>query len=262
MSGRWSVAFALALLLAPACAVADRRYFLETYTPYLGEAKESEAEFWLTSKAGKQDPDEAATLEGRAEWEYGLTSRLSAALYLNLLRPPGGRFKAQSGSLELIYRPSERPLAVDPAGYLEITESGDELEVEPKLLLAHRFRQWIVATNLIGELEFRHNDEELLPSGAVLRNEIAGELSAGVAYDLHRRLAVGAEALARTEHANFGRQSAGLLAIGPTVTAQIGEAQLGFEVLQQVRGAPRTSGNRNLVDFEKTQWRVVLGVEL
>ena len=262
MRDRRSAVLALALLLLPAAAMADRRYFLETYTPYLGEAKESEVELWLTSKTGKQDPDEAATLESRAEWEYGLTSRLSGALYLNLLRPPGGHLKAESGSLELIYRPTERQLAVDPAVYLEITESGDELELEPKLLLAHRFRQWIAATNLIGELEFRHNDEELLPSGAVLKKQIAGELSAGVAFDLHRRLAVGAEALARTEHANFGRQSAALLALGPTVTAQVGEAQLGLEVLQQLRGTPRTSGDRNLVDFEKTQWRLVLGVEL
>jgi hypothetical protein len=254
---------ALALTLLPTVALADRRYFLETYTPYLGEPGESEVELWLTSKTGKQDPAEAATLEGRAEWEYGLSDRWSGALYLNLSRPPGGQSHLDSGSLELIYRPIEQQgLPLDPALYLEITESGKELELEPKLLLAHRFHSWIAAANLIGEFEFRHNDNELLANGDVLENQVAGEISAGVAYDLHRQLAVGVEGLARTEHPNFGPQAAALFSLGPTLTVQLGEAQLGLEMLQQIRGTPRTSGNLNLVDFEKTQWRLVLGFDL
>jgi hypothetical protein len=90
--------------LPAAVAHADRRYFLLTYTPYLEPAGESEVEWWLTSKVGKQDPAEGATWESRAELEHALTSRLTGAVYLNFQRPPGGPLKwaSSSGSRNLV----------------------------------------------------------------------------------------------------------------------------------------------------------------
>jgi len=259
----WIRALFLAGLSFPTASAADRRYFLETYTPYLGPAGETEVELWLTSKTGKQNPAEGATVESRAEMEFGISARSSVAAYLNLVRPPGGPLRVHSGSLELVYRLSEREaMAIDPAAYLEITESGDELELEPKLLLAHRFGKWLAAGNLIGEFEFHHNRDELLANGEVLRNGVAGEIAAGLTYEFDRRLALGVEALGRTEHPNFGAQSAALLALGPDLNVRIGEAQLGVALLRQIRGLPQTLGHRNLVDFERTQLRLVLGLEL
>ena len=258
---RTALALACALLL-PGAALADRRYFLETYTPALGPAGENEIELWLTTRSGKQDPREGTSLETRAEWEYGVTSRLSAAAYANFHRPPGGSLKLDSGSIELIARPVERTLPLDPALYLEATAGSDEVELEPKLLLGRRFPRWIAAVDVVGGFEFRRNREELLPDGTVLRNLAAAELTGALARTFGPHLAIGLDALARSEHPNFGPQAASFFDLGPVLTVGIGEAQLGVEVLEQIRGTPRTSGRRNLVDFEKTQVRVLLGTEL
>ena len=262
---RWLPALAVLVALGciPSTANADRRYFLLTYTPYLDHPGETEVELWGTSRRGKQDPGVGPLLESRLEIERGLSSRLSAAAYFNFARPPGGPLDFESPSLEFIYRPVEVGRVFgDPSLYFEITESGDEFELEPKLLLGRRMNRWIAALNLGGDFEFRHNDEERLASGKVLRNAFIGEVTAGLAYGVGRRMAVGFEARARSEHPNFGRQAAALLSIGPTLNLQLGEAQFAVAVLPQVRGTPRTSGRRNLDDFERTQVRAVLVFEL
>jgi hypothetical protein len=248
---------------APREARADRRYFLLTYTPYLDPRGETEVELWGASLRGKQDPAEGAALESRLEVEHGFTSRFTAAAYLNFARPAGGAFQFESPSLELICQPvrSGRVFG-DPALYLEVTESGDELELEPKLLLARRTKRWLTALNLVGEFEFRHDDQERLPGGEILHDAFAGEINAGVAYGVGRRVALGLEVRGRSEHPNFGRQAASLISIGPTLNVQLGEAQVAVGVLPQIRGTPTTAGSRNLDDFERTQVRVVVGFEL
>ena len=96
----------------------------------------------------------------------------------------------------------------------------------------------------------------------MLRNGVAGEWTGGLSYGVGRRVAFGMEARARTEHPNFGRQSAALLAAGPALNLQLGEVQVALGASRQIRGTPRTSGDRNLVDFEKTRVRMIVGVEL
>jgi hypothetical protein len=256
-------AVSLALCALPSASLADRRYFLNTYTPYVDQAGESEVEVWLTAKHGKQDPAERASLAPRAEWEYAINSRLTGAAYLNFLRPSDGSLHLDSSSLEFIYRLAEPGgHIVDPAAYLEITESGDELEIETKLLLARHLDRWLAATNLIGEFEFRHDDVERLADGTVLRNGVAAEITGGLSYGVGRRLALGFEARGRSEHPNFDRQAAALFSAGPSLNFQLGEFQAALGVLRQIRGTPRTAGGRNLLDFEKTQVRLVIGFEL
>jgi hypothetical protein len=150
----------------------------------------------------------------------------------------------------------------DPALYLEMTESGSELELETKVLLAYRRARWISGGSLIGEFEFRHNREELLPSGDVLRNFFAGEISAGVAFELNKTVSLGLESRYRSEHPNFGPQAAALASLGPNINLSAGALQFGLAVLPQVWGSPQTSGGRNLNTFEKLQTRAILGVEL
>jgi hypothetical protein len=253
---------ALALLL-PATASADRKYFVETYTPYLAPAGETEIETWLASHAGQQGSNGKVSWDWREELEYGVTNRLTAAAYLNYTKPAGGALRFESPSLELIYRLADPGrLPGDPAIYLETTESGKELELEPKLLLAHRARRLVTALNLIGEFEFRHNDEELLDNGAILRKEWAWEVSAGTSYELTRHIAAGFEARHRAEYPNFGPREGASLHLGPVLNLQMGEVQIGLGVLRQIQGTPRTSGHLNLADFDRTQARAVVGVDL
>ena len=259
----WAVASIISLALLPSVALADRTYFVRTYTPYVDEAGESEVALWLTSKSGKQDPAEDATLLPRAEWEHAISSRLTGAVLLNFLRPSSGPFTLESASLQAVYQFAEPGrLAADPAVYLEVTESGDELEIYSQLLLARHFKGCVGALNLKSEFSFRHDQAERLESGAVLENGVAGEIAGGLAYGVGRRLAVGIEAYARTEHANFGPQSAAIVSIGPSLNLQMGEIQLAVGALRQVQGTPHTSDVLNLVDFERTELRVVISVEL
>lgn len=257
------LAAVLMLSLQAAAARADRRTFLLTYTPYLEPAGESEVEWWLTTKIGKQDPAEGPAWESRAEWEYALTPHLTGAAYLNFQRAPGGPLKFASSSIELIYRPKDDGrVPGDPALYLEATETGGELELEPKLLLGHRFNRWMAASNLVGEFEFRHDDRELLADGTVHRNGVAGQLTAGLAYDLTKQFALGIEVRGRTEHPNFGRESAAMLSLGPCASLDLGRGRFSIGVLPQLRGFPRTTGRRNLIDFERMQVNAVVGIEL
>jgi hypothetical protein len=256
------IAVALAVLLPPGATRAGPRYFTLSYTPDLGRAGESEAALWGTSKSGKQDASEPATLEGRAEWEHAITDRVTGAAYLNVVRPPGGMLRLDSASLELIARPAALArFAGGPALYLEITESGDELELEPKLLFGVQRGAWVAASNLIADFGFRHNGEERLDNGDVLRNELAAELTAGLARRLGAGGAFGLEARARSEHPNFGPQAAAVAFAGPVASLAIGEARLTIAALPQLWGDPPTSGSRNLVDFSASEVRAVLSLE-
>ena len=253
----------LTLLFLPVVAHADRRYFLQTYSPFLSPAGEFEVETWITAKAGKQDPREGTAWVPRVELEYAIHDRFSGAAYLNFEAPPGKGMRFESPSIEIIYRLADPGrIAGDPALYLETTESGKELELESKLLIAHRRNRWIWATNLVGEFEFRHDGQERLPSGKVLRNAFASELTGGVGYEFNPHIALGIESRYRSEHPNFGAQSAAVLSAGPSLNLRHGEAQLALGVLPQIWGSPQSLGNRNLVDFEKLQVRAILGIEL
>lgn len=261
------LAVVLAMAVAPAVltgtASADRKYFVETYTPYVAPAGELELESWLTSRSGNAGDHGATSWDLREEIEYALTHRFAAAAYLNFSRPAGEALRFESPSLELIYSLAEPGrLPGDPALYLETTESGDELELEPKLLLAHRARRFVGAMNLVGEFEFRHDDEELLADGSVMRKQWAWKVTGGAAYDLSPRVAVGVEARYVAEYPNFGPRSGAAFSLGPVLNLQAGKAQIGLGMLRQLRGSPRTSGSLNLDDFERTQIRAILGVEL
>ncbi len=254
---------AAAITVLPLRAAADRRYFLESYTPYLAPAGQLEFETWLTALSGHQDPEVHTAWEQRFELEYAIIDRLTVAGYLNFSQPSGEPLHFDAPSLEFIYQISEPGRVLgDPAVYLETTENGEELELEPKLLLAHRVDRFVSAVNFVGEFEFRHNDEEKLEDGRVLHKEFKGEISCGIAYELSTAVALGLEARYREEYPNFDERAAAILSLGPSFNLQSRRVQLAIGVLPQIWGDPQTSGNKNFVDFEKTQVRAILGITL
>jgi len=258
-----AAALSLAVLLGASSAHADRKYFVETYTPYLAPAGELEFETWLTSKSGREGAGGGVAWDQREEFEYAVTDRLTAAAYLNFSQPAGGSLAFEAPSFELIYRLGESGrYPGDPALYLETTESGEELELEPKLLLAHRVRRLVSAANVIGEFEFRHNDLELLDDGAVMRKAWAWALTAGTAYELSPNVSAGLEARYRAEYPNFGPRSGAALSLGPCVNLQANKVQIAIGLLRQVSGTPTTKGSLNLADFERTEIRTIIGIDL
>jgi len=257
----WNALLLLIGIGLPAAARADRRSFLYTYSPYTESAGVTEAEAWVTAKTGMQSS--AGTVwEPRVELEYAVTRRLSAAAYINLVKEPDHAAKLESASIEWILGLAKPgAIAGDPALYLETTVASGEFELEPKLLLGHGQGRWVTAFNLIGEFEFRRNDEELLPNGEVLHRAAAGEVSGGVAYEATPRLSLGIESRYRSEHPNFGPQAAALFSVGPNVNLQFGEVGLGVAWLPRIWGRASTSAGGNLDDFERSQVRTVLGLE-
>jgi hypothetical protein len=264
-NSRIFIALVLGAVLAPGVARADRRYFAASYTPYLAPAHEFEVEAWLTSGIGSQIPGPSANSEPRLEFEYAFTNRFTAAGYLNFKGPVdefGEDLHFESPSLEFIYRlgdPGQR--LGDAALYLEVTERRAESELEPKLLLAHHTGAWVFAGNLIGEVEFRHNRDELTAGGAVLQNAFAGEITSGAAYELGPRFSAGLEARYRAEFPNFGPRAAAVLNAGPSCSLEARHLELAVGILPQFWGSPQTSGHRNLIDFEKVEVRSVFAVE-
>jgi hypothetical protein len=245
---------AVLLALVPAVAGADRRYFLQSYTPYLSPAGETEVEFHAIAGNGRGDSTNTSW-GNRFEVEYGITDRVTGALYLNFVQPggEGAAMKFDGPSLELIGRLADRgKIPLDPALYLEVRESGTELEVEPKLLLAHRRGGLVCVANLIGEFETTH------PGGTTSR---ALRLTGGVSRELGPVVAVGIEALYHHQFESSASNPSMVL-LGPTINLQKEKVQLSLAWHPQVWGDPASAGGLDLRDFPRSEVRLLLGLEL
>src|SRR5207245_5178089 len=112
----------LLLLLTAGSARADRRYFVQGYTPYVAPAGNLELEVTSIAASGQGDSTGTAW-RNRLEFEYGITDRLTGAVYLNFVQPAGADapMTFDGPSLELICRLADPGrLPVDPAAYLEM----------------------------------------------------------------------------------------------------------------------------------------------
>jgi hypothetical protein len=94
------------LLLLSTPAWADRRYFVQTYTPYLAPAENLELETWAIAQEGRGDSTNTAW-QTRAEFEYSISDRLTGAAYLNFVQDAGGPQRFDGPSLEVIYQLAE-----------------------------------------------------------------------------------------------------------------------------------------------------------
>jgi hypothetical protein len=245
----------LAALLCAACittAHADRRYFVDTYTPYLAPAGTLELEAWSSAAYGQGDSVNTAWVN-RLEFEHAFTDRVTGAFYLNFEQAPGGASVFDGPSLEVIAQladPGKLPL--DPAVYLEVRDNGDELELEPKLLLGKRMGTLVAAANVIGEFEYMHTG-----SGEV--EKVLG-LTAGLSKEFGAKLSVGVEADCRKELVDGGDDPEALF-VGPTLNFQTTKVQLALGWHPQVWGSG-SGGSLNTSSFERSQVRLILGIGL
>lgn len=238
-------------------ARADRRYFVQSYTPYLAEAGDLDFETWAIAREGQGDSTNTSW-ETRAEFEYAITDRLTGAAYLNFAQSgtPGAPQRFEGPSLEVVYQLAEPGRIVDPAVYLEVRESGEELELEPKLLLGHRHDAWVAAANVIGEFEYIHE----APPGKPDREKRL-EFTLGVSREFGAGLALGIEGRYQTEFVT-GTTDPSALFVGPTINLQSSKVQLSIGWHPQVVGTPSTNGSLNLADAPRSEFRMILGVGL
>jgi hypothetical protein len=245
------------LIMLPRQAAADRRYFVQSYTPYLAPAGNLELEATTIASSGQGDST-GTSWQNRIEFEYSLSDRLTGAAYLNFVQPAGeGAVMSFDGpSLELIYQlaPHGR-VPLDPAAYLEVRANGSELEVEPKLLLAQRVYRLVGVMNLIGEFEHHGAGAE---AGATEKNFL---VTAGASREIGNVFAFGIEAVYTRSFASEGPDASSLL-LGPTINLQSPKLQLSLGWQPQVRGDPASHGGLNLTDFPRSEIRMLIGVEL
>src|SRR5262249_19627118 len=151
------------------CVWATDRLFTYTYEPETMPAGEFEFEQWITlrsQRTAKVDQEDYNLWELREEFEYGVTDNYTLALYLNMesesFRRNNGMsesdFSFKGLSLEnkyLVLNPAEH--AVGLSLYLEPAYSGDEAEVEEKIILGQRHGDWKWALNLTHATEWEDN---------------------------------------------------------------------------------------------------------
>lgn len=251
------LAAGLAVVLVAPAALADRRYFVNSYTPYLATEGSLELETHTIARTGLEGTS-ATGFNNRIEFEYGMTDKLTTAVYLNFVQAPeedaASRFDGPS--LELIYQLAEPgKLPLDPAAYLEVRANGTEVEVEPKLLLAKRIYRLVAVMNLVGEYE------HINVSGAEDETEKAYEVTTGLSREIGRRFAIGVEAVYAQGLVDDAPDPARWL-LGPTLNIQTPKVQMALGWHWQASGSPATSGNLNLADFPRSEVRLILGVNL
>jgi hypothetical protein len=182
-------ALALALSLCCGAASADETPFAALYTTDILPKGGKEVEQWLTWEHGR--PAESWNrVEGRTEFEYGVTGDFQISGYLNYdyfrIRPqdPAGqnvdRLDFTSGSIEAIYRltdPYTHPIGV--AFYLEPAYGADMREIEGKILLDSHFfdDRLIFALNGILDYEWQRP-----AAGAPLDHATELTVLAGASY--------------------------------------------------------------------------------
>jgi len=275
-------------------ARADETPFGYIYTTDSLPKGKWEYEQWNSLRAGKASGSYTA-FDLRNEWEYGMTDRLQASLYINSsylhtqdvpnlddttkeLRNQSA-FDVNGVSMEFIYQlfnPDKSPVGL--SAYMEPEISGrnpssgtDTIEraLEFKLIAEKDFLndRLILASNLMFEPEWEREDGER-------SKELKNECSIGASYRVASRWYLGLELLNRRNFndQDFPKQGTSAYFIGPSMHYEAKEWWTTFTVLPQVAGYPRSlgidaNGNevsdtaRTLGEYEKLEIRLRLGIE-
>lgn len=200
---------------------ADERHFTYSYeADSILPKGHWEFEQWVTLKEGK-DEGKFHRWDFREEIEYGLTDRLTTALYLNFrdtARDLEGdendsesfEFKGVSSEWKyMLFSPHLYPIGV--LLYFEPTYDGEELELEEKLILEHIFAErWILVANIVGEEEWEFEEEETKAEGVL-------EFDFGVSYLLNEHWSIGVEARNHREYPEFEEEEHSAWFVGPNI---------------------------------------------
>jgi hypothetical protein len=240
---------------------ADRRYFARSYTSYTIPKGVLELEIWNTGKIQK-DLGYFYKWQPRVEFEYGVTDKLTAAIYFNFeeVRSKDNSylpksFTFTSTSYELRYRLFEvGEYFIDPTLYAEFYYGGDKLKYEPKIFLTKRLSNFISVINLNSEIE------KSIPTNQT-KSEF--EITAGIAYEVNNNLALGIEFRNHLNYTNiYDKKKNQAYFIGPTLNFQTDKFYFTINFLTQVNGTPTGHPNLDLSGHEKYEIRSILGIEL
>lgn len=261
MSSRFISRFATASLLALAAGtvLANDRHFTYTYETAVLAPGAKELEVWTTFRQGREDY--YSRLDHRLEFEAGITDRVMTAFYLNWDNitsevSPGVLGTAHSwGGVSNEWKWKVSDPVADAVGfalYGEVGYNTDEVEIEAKTLFDKKIGNWLLAANLVGELEFEAEVEELE------LEEMVAEIDLGASYPVSKRLSLGVEVRSHNEFAKeagseeFEYEHSALF-IGPNISYSTESWWLSFSVLPQLPALMKEEGGSMFVLDEHEQ---------
>ncbi len=257
-----SIALLLGVFVASGAAVADERLFTYSYEADVLPEGQWEFEQWVTSRIGRNGGD-YARWDFRSEFEYGLTEKLTTAIYFNFkdvyFSPNADNTtgKSQDGmeftgiSSEWKYQLMNPNL--DPFGLLlygEVTSDAEEFKLEEKIILQKNMGNWVTVLNGIVEQEWKFK-------GGETEKESELAFTAGVSYKLNPSWAVGIEGrnVQKFEDSiDLADQSSNAWYVGPNVHYGTPTWWATLTVLPQV-----TRSHLDLDDNENVHVRVIFG---
>jgi hypothetical protein len=250
-------------------AHADERFFTYVHESDVLPKGAWEFEQWLTYRKGFPGGDRNFSRhiwDFREEIEYGLTERLTTALYLNfrqeqiVARETGladsSDFSFKGVSAEFKYQllnPNKKPVGL--ALYFEPTYNGNEQELEYKVLISKNLGdKWVLAANAVYEQEWEKEEGET-------EKESVLEFTAGAAYRLTPNWSLGLEGryhavyegISLNDHLGTG------WFVGPNVHYGSGKWWATFTVLPQVAGSP-SDGGINRTEHQTFETRLIFGI--
>lgn len=261
--GTWTtLLLVVASLGASPDALASNRRFAFTYESLVLAPGEAELEPWITVRNGREDYYNR--IDTRLELELGVTERLQTALYFNA-RTVGqdvGTERVASSEVSGVSNEWKLKLtdpvadAVGVALYGELTAGATELETEAKLIVDKQVGAWVVAANLVGELEWELGQDET-------ERETVAEVLVAAGYLITPALLVGLEARSHTAWVAEEGLETSVVHAGPVLSyaTQGWWAALTFAP-QLARVAGEGDDLLDLEHSERMLARVVVGVEL
>lgn len=261
----------LGLLAGGVCLTstrADERRFTYVYEPETPPAGMFEVENWVTLGAGRTaavGQENYQRWDFRQELEYGVTDWYAVAVYLNeslesYKDPESGSKVSDSEwkgvSLENrlnVLNPATHKLGLTL--YLEGRYSGEEAEVEAKIILGQRWGQWKWALNLIQGTEWEDN-----------LSKVEGEpgASLGIARDLGKHWSLGLEFRNENLLPDYGSWESSAIFLGPVLSYRQEHWWAALTVMPQIYGWSNSAsqdGNRHLElnDHERLNVRLLVG---
>ncbi len=260
-------------------AHASERYFTYTYEPETMPQGATEFENWVTLRTQRNDAVEQHNYnkwELRQEFEYGVTDNYTASLYLNesyeyfstktvdedtgLETTERTRESSFDGvSIEnrlMILNPATNPVGLTL--YFEPRFSGEELELEEKIILGQRVGDWKWALNISHATEWF--DDFDAKEGEL-------EFTFGLTREINKRWHLGFEFRNHNELPEYKEWENTVFFVGPVVTYQRENWWMTVTALAQVYGKnyqnsdPDGKSNFELEGHEYLNVRCIIGID-
>lgn len=259
----------VAILAGGSAARADERFFTYVYESEVLPKGHWEFEQWLTYREGFPGGDRNFARhiwDFREELEYGMTERLSAALYLNFRNdqlvartegfPDANEFSFHGVSAEFKYQwfnPNTKPVGV--ALYFEPTYNGNEQELEYKVIVSKTLGdKWALAGNISFEQEWEQES-------GIGEHESVLEFTAGAAYRFTPHWSAGLEARRHSVYEGLGlgeRLGTGWF-LGPNIHYGSATRWATLTVLPQFSGSP-SDGGIDRGEHQSFETRLIFGL--